>query len=252
VEFDPDDFLSTVDLTSEHKILDLKDRIEASVIIWNRKVHNKDGKSSWGSAVSQEKREQFEERAQTLLLIIKHRFPGIPQSALDIAKIQENRVSTEQSTLLPVLHALTHYCRHGRRRQDVGFALLESYSRVLESLAFNVMSRIEDVIQADNVAREKAKKNAPPPADPAAGCRCPQEAGDDDDQSKQTTLLDFMGWTGDSEGKNDDVSPAPPPELPAQDDGRLMKLPNIMTNLKQTYMDKLDFLSGNRSPSGRH
>ncbi|XP_066309699.1 rop guanine nucleotide exchange factor 9-like isoform X1 [Miscanthus floridulus] len=226
VEFDPDDFLSTVDLTSEHKILDLKDRIEASVIIWNRKVHNKDGKSSWGSAVSQEKREQFEERAQTLLLIIKHRFPGIPQSTLDIAKIQENR--------------------------DVGFALLESYSRVLESLAFNVMSRIEDVIQADNVAREKAKKNAPPAAEPAAGCRCPQEAGDDDDQSKQTTLLDFMGWTGDSEGKNDDVSPAPPPELPAQDDGRLMKLPNIMTNLKQTYMDKLDFLSGNRSPSGRH
>jgi len=93
VEFDPDDFLSTVDLTSEHKILDLKDRIEASVIIWNRKVHNKDGKSAWGSAVSQEKREQFEERAQTLLLIIKHRFPGIPQSTLDIAKIQENRVS---------------------------------------------------------------------------------------------------------------------------------------------------------------
>jgi hypothetical protein len=46
VEFDPDDFLSTMDLTSEHKILDLKDRIEASVIIWNMKVHNKDGKSS--------------------------------------------------------------------------------------------------------------------------------------------------------------------------------------------------------------
>jgi hypothetical protein len=149
------------------------------------------------------------------------------------------------------LHALTH-CRHGRRRQDVGFALLESYSRVLESLAFNVMSRIEDVIQADNLAREKAKKNAPPAADPAAGRRGPQEAGGDDDDQSKTTLLDFMGWTGDSEGKNDDASPPPPPELPAQDDGRLMKLPNIMTNLKQTYMDKLDFLSGNRSPSGRH
>ncbi|CAO2166467.1 unnamed protein product [Urochloa humidicola] len=221
VEFDPDDFLSTVDLTSEHKILDLKDRIEASVIIWNRKVHNKDGKSSWGSAVSQEKREQFEERAQTLLLIIKHRFPGIPQSALDIAKIQENR--------------------------DVGFALLESYSRVLESLAYNVMSRIEDVIQADNLAREKAKRDAPPPEAAAAGGREAQEAGEDGG----STLLDFMGWTGDSEERNDDSSPLPPAEMPAQDDGRLMKLPNIMTNLKQTYMDKLDFLSGNKSP-GRH
>ncbi|KAL6616099.1 hypothetical protein ACP70R_038369 [Stipagrostis hirtigluma subsp. patula] len=196
VEFDPDVFLSTVDLTSEHKILDLKDRIEASVIIWNRKVHNKDGKSSWGSAVSQEKREQFEERAQTLLLIIKHRFPGIPQSTLDIAKIQENR--------------------------DVGFALLESYSRVLESLAFNVMSRIEDVIKADNHAREKAKKDAPEaPVNP-------QQAGELEDQSR--TLLDFMGWTGDADGRNDDRSPPPPPP-PEQDDGRLMKLPNIMTNL---------------------
>ncbi|GJM93061.1 hypothetical protein PR202_ga09585 [Eleusine coracana subsp. coracana] len=218
VEFDPEVFLSTVDLTSEHKILDLKDRIEASVIIWNRKVHNKDGKSAWGSAVSQEKREQFEERAQTLLLIIKHRYPGIPQSTLDIAKIQENR--------------------------DVGFALLESYSRVLESVAFNVMSRIEEVITADNHAREKAKKDAP-----AAEVR---ELGDEVDESK-TTLLDFMGWTGDSEAKNDDSSPPPPlPEAPAQDDGRLMKLPNIMTNLKQTYMDKLDFLGGHRSPTGRH
>lgn len=110
---------------------------------------------------------------------------------------------------------------------------------MLESLAYNVMSRIEDVIQADNLAREKAKRDAPPPEVAAAG-------------DEGTTLLDFMGWTGDSEGRNDDSSPPPPPEMPAQDDGRLMKLPNIMTNLKQTYMEKLDFLSGNRSPAGRH
>ena len=122
---------------------------------------------------------------------------------------------------------------------------------MLESLAFNVMSRIEDVIQADNVAREKAKRDAPAEG---AGRRDPQNNGGEDDDRSGTTLLDFMGWTGDSEGRNDDCSPPPPPppELPAQDDGRLMKLPNIMTNLKQTYMDKLDFLSGNRSPSGRH
>ncbi|XP_047059066.1 rop guanine nucleotide exchange factor 11-like [Lolium rigidum] len=211
VEFDPDEFLSSVDLTSEHKICDLKDRIEASVIIWNRKVHNKDGKSAWGSAVSQEKREQFEERAQTLLLIIKHRFPGIPQSTLDIAKIQENR--------------------------DVGFAILESYSRVLESLAYNVMSRIEDVIISDNVAREKAKKDLPPGTEPAP---TPLPEGAD-----SMTLLDFMGWNGDAEGKLEDKSPS----AADQDDGRLMKLPNIMTNLKNTYMD---VLGGHRSPPGRH
>jgi len=212
VEFDPDDFLSTVDLTSEHKIMELKDRIEASVIIWNRKVHNKDGKSAWGSAVSQEKREQFEERAQTLLLIIKHRFPGIPQSTLDIAKIQENR--------------------------DVGFAILESYSRVLESLAFNVMSRIEDVIVADNVAREKAKA--------AGGSEAASQVAPEGPDSM--TLLDFMGWNGDAEGRPEDKSPSAVSDQ-GQDDGRLMKLPNIMTNLKQTYMD---VLGGHRSPPGRN
>jgi hypothetical protein len=184
--------------------------IEASVIIWNRKVHNKDDKSSWGSAVSQEKREQFEERAQTLLLILKHRFPAIPPVRARHRK--DPREQGEQSTSTNMratqynaavrlatdlcrsgLNALTHYSRHDRRRrqQDVGFALLGSYSRVLESLAFNVMSRIEDVVQTDNLAREKAKKNAPP--DAAA--------------RRRTALLHFMGWNGDAEGKNDDVSP---------------------------------------------
>jgi hypothetical protein len=92
--FDPDQFLSTMDLSSEHKILDLKNRIEASIVIWKRKMNQKDGKSAWGSAVSLEKRELFEERAETILLILKQRFPGIPQSSLDISKIQYNRVRT--------------------------------------------------------------------------------------------------------------------------------------------------------------
>ena len=83
-----------MDLSSEHKILDLKNRIEASVVIWKRKMNAKDGKSPWSSAVSLEKRELFEDRAETVLLIIKQRFPGLPQSALDISKIQYNQVRT--------------------------------------------------------------------------------------------------------------------------------------------------------------
>ncbi|XP_023548192.1 rop guanine nucleotide exchange factor 12-like [Cucurbita pepo subsp. pepo] len=90
--FDPDQFLSSMDLTSDNKILDLKNRIEASIVIWKRKMNQKDGKSTWGPAVSLEKREIFEERAETILLILKHRFPGVPQSSLDVSKIQLNRV----------------------------------------------------------------------------------------------------------------------------------------------------------------
>ncbi|KAG6478728.1 hypothetical protein ZIOFF_062172 [Zingiber officinale] len=46
--FDVEAFLeTTLDLSTEHTILDLKNRIEASVVIWKRKKKNKDVKSSW-------------------------------------------------------------------------------------------------------------------------------------------------------------------------------------------------------------
>lgn len=125
--FDPDLFLSSIDLSNEHKIVDLKNRIEASVVIWKRKMSAKDGRSGWGSGVSLEKREQFGDRAETILLILKQRYPGIPQSTLEISKIEHNR--------------------------DVGLAILESYSRILESLAHKVLSRIEDVQHADALAQ---------------------------------------------------------------------------------------------------
>ncbi|GJN15202.1 hypothetical protein PR202_gb02096 [Eleusine coracana subsp. coracana] len=121
--FDPEELLGAVDLSEEHNIVDLKNRIEASVVIWQKKMTHKDSKLSWGHGVSHEKRITFEGRAENVLLLIKHRFPGIAQSSLDISKIQDNR--------------------------DVGLAILESYSRTLESLAFTVMSRIEDVLNAD-------------------------------------------------------------------------------------------------------
>lgn len=91
--FDPVEFLAGMDLSTEHKVLDLKNRIEASTVIWKRKMQtNKDSKSSWSSIVSFEKREQFEERAETILHLLKLQFPGTPQSQLDISKIQYNRV----------------------------------------------------------------------------------------------------------------------------------------------------------------
>ena len=38
--------------------------------------------------------------------------------------------------------------------QDIGLAILESYSRVLESLAHTVLSRIEDVLVADQLTQD--------------------------------------------------------------------------------------------------
>lgn len=90
--FDPEKLLSSVDLSDEHNIVDLKNRVEASVVIWQKKMTHKDSKLSWGHNVSHEKRGMFEGRAENVLLLIKHRFPGIAQSALDISKIQCNKV----------------------------------------------------------------------------------------------------------------------------------------------------------------
>nr|XP_043626192.1 rop guanine nucleotide exchange factor 12-like [Erigeron canadensis] len=131
--FDPENFLLSMDLTTDHKIVDLKSRIEASVVIWKRKVSAKDGRSGWSSGVSLEKREQFGDRAETILLILKQRYPGIPQTTLEISKIEHNR--------------------------DVGHAILESYSRILESLAHKVLSRIEDVQHADVLTQSPSSRS---------------------------------------------------------------------------------------------
>ncbi|KAJ3692227.1 hypothetical protein LUZ60_012577 [Juncus effusus] len=219
--FDPIQFLDSQDLSTEHKIVDLKNKIEASSIIWKRKMTHKDTKSSWGSIVSLEKREQFEERAETILHLLKQRYPGAPQSQLDITKIQYNK--------------------------DVGYAILESYARVLESLAFSVMSRIEDVLHADNLARNPSLKDSnkkksdtnttgPVKLDPRVELEKLKEA------PTSMTLWDFMGWQSEE------------PELMNKKenyDAVLAKKPqNIAGAKKFSYIEKVE--TGLRSPTSRH
>ncbi|GAB2293532.1 Rop guanine nucleotide exchange factor 12 [Dionaea muscipula] len=222
--FDPEQFLSTMDLSSEHKIVDLKNRIEASIVIWKRKMNNKDTKSSWGSAVSMEKRELFEERAETVLLIIKQRYPGISQSSLDISKIQYNR--------------------------DIGHAILESYSRILESLAHTVLSRIEDVLYADTLAQNPSLAQCKRPSTAAlqvTGSMKFPNAEEEIEKLNATsaptsmTLLDFMGWSmdqGETEKQGSDYN---------LDDGDQKPVGKIQTP-KTSYMDNL---VGSTSPTAR-
>ena len=99
--FDAEQFLLEMDLTSEHKILELKNKIEASVVIWKRKIVQKDNKSSspFSTNLSMEKRQLLEERAATILFLLKQVFPGISQSTLDISKIQFNKVNNHEKTI---------------------------------------------------------------------------------------------------------------------------------------------------------
>ncbi|KAK8482000.1 hypothetical protein V6N12_010266 [Hibiscus sabdariffa] len=211
--FDPNQFLSTMDLSSEHKILDLKNRIEASIVIWKRKMIQKDGKSAWSSAVSYEKRELFEERAETILRILKHQYPGIPQSSLDISKIQYNR--------------------------DVGQALLESYSRILESLAYTVLSRIGDVLYADSTARnpnQTTSKSLPNSTNPGSG--------NDGKKGNLMTLSDFLTWSGEQLDINEESKVEVSKEI---DERHMQKLNEVSS--RKSYLESL---GGVDSPKERH
>ena len=120
-------------------------------------------RSSWEMVkdlmVDSEKRELLADRAESLLLCLRQQFPGLPQTALDMSKIQHNKVCFSSSVVRPYdtriilfsrLYSEVRFCIF---IQDVGKSILESYSRVLESLAFNIVARIDDLLYVDDVAK---------------------------------------------------------------------------------------------------
>lgn len=65
--------------------------------IWKQTAKKKVKRLSWGGKVKglvsdTEKNNLLSQRAETLLLNLRHRFPGLPQSTLDMTKIQYNKV----------------------------------------------------------------------------------------------------------------------------------------------------------------
>ncbi|KAL6278015.1 hypothetical protein ACE6H2_021616 [Prunus campanulata] len=138
-QFSPECLLDCLDLSSEHQAIEIANRVEASIYLWRKKATSKptnnatrfSSRSSWEMVkelmVDAEKKELLPERAESLLMCLRQRFPGLPQTALDMSKIQYNK--------------------------DVGKSILESYSRVLESLAFNIVARIDDLLYVDDLTR---------------------------------------------------------------------------------------------------
>lgn len=134
--------------------------------------------------------------------------------------------------------------------QDVGQAVLESYSRILESLAYTVLSRIEDVLHADYQTQHPTKntkktalKTLPHIVKPENSPSKQEVAADQRSEGETMTLSDFMGWAGgggDSDMNTNDLS--------KDTDGKIEKLPNIDTNKKVSYLENL----GNvHSPTSR-
>ncbi|KAK7290080.1 hypothetical protein RIF29_04250 [Crotalaria pallida] len=138
-QFSPEFLLDCLDLSSEHVALEIANRVEAAINVWRRRAHSRPSqtpnrstsKSSWEMVkdfmVDGDKRELLAERAENILLSLKQRFPGLTQTTLDTSKIQCNK--------------------------DVGKSILESYSRVLESIAFNIVARIDDLLYVDDLTK---------------------------------------------------------------------------------------------------
>ncbi|XP_022134458.1 rop guanine nucleotide exchange factor 5 [Momordica charantia] len=137
--FSSEYLLDCLDLSSEHVALDVANRVEAAIYVWRRRAHSKPqinptrstARSSWEMVkdlmIDGDKREFLAERAEGLLHSLKQRFPSLTQTTLDTSKIQFNK--------------------------DVGKSILESYSRVLESLAFNIIARIDDLLYVDDLTK---------------------------------------------------------------------------------------------------
>ena len=141
--------------------------------------------------------------------------------------------------------------------QDIGQAILESYSRIIESLAFNVMSKIEDVLYADSLTQNPllAESNRNRSRDPStltgeeADKWCPAET------PNSKTLSDFMGWNldqGATDMKKNDSTGYMDSPVREENDTLKSKIANIVTTKKISYLEKLENLSGLRSPTARH
>ncbi|KAE8668333.1 Rop guanine nucleotide exchange factor 1 [Hibiscus syriacus] len=103
-KFSPECLLDCLDLSTEHHTLETANRIEAAVHVWKQKDqwkhmnHMKGRRSSWRGKVKGlvsdcEKNNFLSQRAETLLHSLRVRFPGLPQTALDMNKIQYNKVN---------------------------------------------------------------------------------------------------------------------------------------------------------------
>ncbi|KAJ0970949.1 hypothetical protein J5N97_018908 [Dioscorea zingiberensis] len=126
----------SLNLKSEHCVLETINRLEAAVITWKQRISEDANKrasvrypwySKRGFGSELESMEMALERAEMLIQLLKMRFPNLPQSFIDVTKVRNNK--------------------------DVGHSIVEAYSRVLVSVAFSILSRIGDILQEDDLKK---------------------------------------------------------------------------------------------------
>lgn len=142
-----EDMLNFLNVRSEHNALEAVNRLEAAILAWKEKVADhvcgkSPARTSWSfkkDPISElDKIEVLSSRAEALLQQLMNKYPNLPQTFLNVTKIQYGK--------------------------DIGCSILEAYSRVLLNLAFSILARIGEILQEDILSN---------PNSPAASCHLP-------------------------------------------------------------------------------
>lgn len=98
-----EEMLNSLDLKSEHSVLEVINRLEAAVFSWNERIReqgsgNSPVRTSWSAFIKDpmselDKMEILLDRAQVLIQQLKTKHPNLPQTFLDATKIQYGKVS---------------------------------------------------------------------------------------------------------------------------------------------------------------
>ena len=120
-QFSPECLLDCLDLSSEHHTLEVANRIEAAIHVWRLKGQKKTApqaksKKSWGGKVKglvgDTKSQVLSQRADGLLQSLRLRHPGLPQTSLDMNKIQYNKVNNSSHPTQFENYGLESDCLH--------------------------------------------------------------------------------------------------------------------------------------------
>lgn len=147
----------------------------------------------------------------------------------------------------------------------MGQAILESYSRVIESLAYTVLSRIDDVLYADSMTknpslsaskRRYSLDSLPVPEQTSPNAN--EEIGNfsSSETPPSMTLSDFIGWSSTKAGtdKKKTNSTGDLVDLKDKEERSSTKSPKLSATptKKSYYLDKFEYLNAIRSPIARH
>uniref|UniRef100_A0A7N0TGU8 PRONE domain-containing protein n=1 Tax=Kalanchoe fedtschenkoi TaxID=63787 RepID=A0A7N0TGU8_KALFE len=134
--FSVDSWFDCLDSSDDLVVLELVNRLEAAVNVRHNRSQSNFLRTAKSSLVEAERRELLAGRAEELLLTLKQKFPNLPQTTLEAAKIQCNK--------------------------DVGKSILESYSRALGSVAYNIIAQIDDLLSVDKLMRQTTSSSRHP------------------------------------------------------------------------------------------